>query len=49
MSEREQAMMQNLSKLPPTLQDRFLDQVQGAAMALEEMEQDEPPTEDNEQ
>ena len=35
MSEREKDMVAGLSKLPKELQDKFADQIAGAAMALD--------------
>ncbi len=35
MSEREKQILEGVSKLPDKLQDRFLDQIQGASMALD--------------
>lgn len=34
MSKEEKTMYEKLSQLPPALQDRFEDQIDGAAMAL---------------
>ena len=48
MSEKEKAMLEKLAALPAPLQDRFLDRIQGATMALDmlgvrkEGVQDEP-------
>lgn len=35
MSEKEKAMCEKISKLPPELQEKFLDKVDGAVMALD--------------
>lgn len=35
MSEQEKALVEKIAKLPPELQNRFSDKVDGAAMALE--------------
>lgn len=35
MSEKEKQIMHEISKLPPNLKDRFLDKIEGAAMALD--------------
>ena len=35
MSEKEKAMLEKLAALPAPLQDRFLDRIQGATMALD--------------
>ena len=35
MSEKDQKMVELLQKLPEKIQDRFLDQAQGAAMVIE--------------
>lgn len=35
MSEKEKAMLEKLAALPEPLQDRFLDRIQGATMALD--------------
>lgn len=34
MSKEEKTLYEKLGKLPPALQDRFEDQIDGAAMAL---------------
>lgn len=34
MSEREKQILEGVSKLPDQLKGRFLDQIQGASMAL---------------
>lgn len=35
MSDKEQRILQLVSELPPEIQDRFLDRLEGAALALE--------------
>ena len=35
MSEKEKSMIEKIAKLPPELQDKFADKLDGAAMALE--------------
>lgn len=35
MSEKEKRLSENISRLPKELQDRFVDQITGAAMALD--------------
>ena len=35
MSEKEKTLTEQIGKLPPELQERFLAQAQGAAMALD--------------
>lgn len=35
MSEKERELQKGIAKLPESLQDRFLDQVRGAALALD--------------
>lgn len=35
MSEKEKAMAEGIAKLPAELQDKFLDQITGAAVAVE--------------
>lgn len=35
MSEKERELQKNIAALPEQLQDRFLDQVRGAALALD--------------
>lgn len=35
MSEKEKQILHEISKLPPNLKDRFLDKIEGAAMALD--------------
>ena len=37
MSEKEKQILEGVSKLPDPLKDRFLDQIQGASMALDLM------------
>ena len=44
MSEKEKAMLEKLAALPEPLQDRFLDRIQGATMALDMLKP--PPTKD---
>lgn len=34
MSEKEKSMCEKISKLPPELQEKFFDKVDGAVMAL---------------
>lgn len=34
MSEKEKAMYEKISKLPPELQEKFFDKVDGAVMAM---------------
>ena len=34
MSEKEKAMCEKISKLPPELQEKFFDEVDGAVMAM---------------
>ena len=34
MSEKEKAMYEKISKLPPELQEKFFDKVAGAVMAM---------------
>lgn len=38
MSEKEKDMLERWAKLPPGLQDRFLDRLQGAADAVDMLE-----------
>ena len=35
MSEKEKALAEGIAKLPAELQDKFLDQITGAAVAVE--------------
>lgn len=35
MSEKEKTMIEKIAKLPPELQSRFCDKLDGAAMALD--------------
>lgn len=35
MSEKEKSMCEKIASLPPSLQEKILDKVDGAAMALE--------------
>lgn len=35
VSDKEQRILQLVSELPPEIQDRFLDRLEGAALALE--------------
>ena len=37
LSEKEREILDKLAKLPPAMQDRFLDRLQGAADALDTM------------
>lgn len=45
MSEKEKRIAESITKLPDPLQDRFLNQIQGAVMALD-MLGASPPEED---
>ena len=38
MSEKEKSMIEKIAKLPPELQDKFADKLDGAAMALDVLE-----------
>lgn len=35
MSEKEKSMIEKIAKLPPELQDKFCDKLDGAVMALD--------------
>ena len=37
MSDREQDLMKRIEALPPELRQRFADQIEGAAKAVEEL------------
>ena len=37
-SEKEKSMIEKIAKLPPELQDKFADKLDGAAMALDVLE-----------
>lgn len=39
MSEREKKVLDDLAALPQPLRDRFVDKIEGAAMALELLEE----------
>lgn len=38
MSEKEKALCEKLAKLPPELQDKFYDKLDGAVMVIDAME-----------
>ena len=38
MSEKEKSMIEKIAKLPPELQDKFADKLDGAAMARDVLE-----------
>ena len=40
MSDKEKRIMEGVSKLPGPLKDRFLDKLEGAAMALDALSAD---------
>lgn len=46
MSEKEKAMIENIAKLPPELQDKFADKIEGAAMALDILGKPQPMNEE---
>lgn len=39
MSEKEKAILNKMAKLPEPLQDKFLDRLEGAAMAIDMMKE----------
>lgn len=39
MSEKEKAILSKMAKLPEPLQDKFLDRLEGAAMAIDMMKE----------
>lgn len=39
MSEKEKVILSKMAKLPEPLQDKFLDRIEGAAMALDLMKE----------
>lgn len=49
MSEKEKAMLEKLAALPEPLQDRFLDRIQGATMALDMLGASPPKDEKEEE
>lgn len=41
MSEKEKTMIEKIAKLPPELQDKFCDKLDGAVMAMDILEKKE--------
>lgn len=41
MSDKEKEMAQKIAELPDRLQDKFLERLEGAVMALDAMQKDE--------
>lgn len=46
MSEKEKSMIEKIAKLPPELQDKFCDKLDGAVMALDMLGVKPPEQED---
>ncbi len=45
MSKQEQEIIEQIAKLPPELQDKFLERIQGATMAMDVLKPQPQPSE----
>lgn len=43
MSEQEREMIEQIKQLPPALQEKFLERLEGALMAMDAMAQKQKP------